>query len=116
MSIERCDTAAYRGKQYTGISYTEVSVPCLFHCMHPFAQLSHLHCMQSSCTAATPRPPPGRRYLKRVRLASGVQDERELRSGLMEIVRSDRGKLQGCFLCDQLVFQEMMTQEGLMAR
>jgi hypothetical protein len=48
-------------------------------------------------------------YLRRIRGATcGSYDEREVQRRLLELVGGERGCVQGCFLVDQLVFQEMM--------
>ncbi len=48
-------------------------------------------------------------YLKSVRGAPGAAaDERDVQRRLLELVGGDRQRLQGAFIVDQLVFQEMM--------
>mmetsp|Transcript_23560 Transcript_23560/g.51706 ORF Transcript_23560/g.51706 Transcript_23560/m.51706 type:complete len:731 (-) Transcript_23560:30-2222(-) len=47
-------------------------------------------------------------YLRRVRSSSEPVDEREVQKKLLELVGGNRDLLQGCFMTDQLVFQESM--------
>ncbi len=48
-------------------------------------------------------------YLSRVRGAAGAQpDERDVQRALLELVGGNRALLPGCFMCDQLVFQECL--------
>ncbi len=47
-------------------------------------------------------------YLRRVRTSDKPPSEREVRDHLLELVDNDKGMLPGCFLVDQLVFQESM--------
>lgn len=47
-------------------------------------------------------------YLKKVRTSNVSTDEKEVQKKLLELVSGDRTRLQGCFMVDQLVFQEMM--------
>lgn len=47
-------------------------------------------------------------YLKKVRTAPTPTDEKEVQKRLLDMVGGNRERLQGCFMVDQLVFQEMM--------
>ena len=50
-------------------------------------------------------------YLRRVRAQSVAPPEREVQDKLLELVGKKKELMQGCFLVDQLVFQE--TQQNL---
>lgn len=51
-------------------------------------------------------------YLKDVRTSPRPPSEGEVSRKLLRLVNQDRAKLAGCFMCDQLIFQEMMKQKG----
>lgn len=48
-------------------------------------------------------------YLRRVRGAPAASvDEKDVQRRLLDLVGGDKSALQGCFVVDQLVFQELM--------
>ncbi|GAX79840.1 hypothetical protein CEUSTIGMA_g7280.t1 [Chlamydomonas eustigma] len=49
-------------------------------------------------------------YLRRARTSQSPPDEREVQRHLLELVGSKKELMPGCFLVDQLVFQESMFQ------
>lgn len=75
------------------------------------AKLTALH--ERAAAALGPHFDTVYRYLRAVRTrggggGGGVPDEREVQRRLLELLGGDRSRMQGCFVCDQLVFQEMM--------
>lgn len=78
--------------------------------MQPVLKADKARAIRERCQAALgPIFPAVYDYLRRVRGAPAASvDEKDVQRRLLELVGNDKARLPGCFVVDQLVFQELM--------